>query len=416
MGQFIHNNNTITIIDGSGNQSVYDATWWIANEEPAYALPLTATLQYYRQGEIHAWHTPTGVVTGTLPWADGDTYISKKATYDHDLELTKTLSRLKQEKIGEVELYGSTKKNGHVVISGYTYFSDSQTLSKLSYEFDKYTRTTSLPIGYYVNDINYSQISIGILGDVSQLIDSITELHYLCDLNIDAHRLTINALSDKEDVLAYDYSAGWPVVPYDPNLTFHASYGSSIDADYAAGSVTGTAVGGAAIAAGWLDLSHDDVRYVDYSATDNADAQQTGTLSFTVKPNYSGTPSSTTDQVFITASKADLDYTNRIEIMHSSVTGEIFLTINDSTGTVITNSPLAVWSPVAGTEYKFVLNYDIDTGDTKLFIDDIQLGATVTATGTRDSSIGLLRIGCTFDSVAPTNSNFKIKDLDVWQI
>ena len=80
------------------------------------------------------------------------------------------------------------------------------------------------------------------------------------------------------------------------NATFYASYASDINGNWGDGVLTGTATGGAAVSAGFLDLAHDDIRYVSYVSADNFAGAQTGCIRFIVKPNYSGTPS--TQEIF----------------------------------------------------------------------------------------------------------------------
>lgn len=218
MGQFIHKDSQIIIIDNSGNQSVYDATWWMAEEEAAYALPTDAVLQYYRQSDVHAWHSATGVVsTGTLPWADGDTYISKKATYDTDwiaeINSNKTLQQLKDERIALSFNNCLTKKSEKVQISSVNYPTDNTTFARLSIEFEKYNRDGAVPVGYYVYDEDRNQVTKN-LAQLETLIDLIVDFYHACDLVHDGHQDAIQALADPSAILAYDYTTGYPVTPY----------------------------------------------------------------------------------------------------------------------------------------------------------------------------------------------------------
>lgn len=413
MGQFIHSNDQIIIIDDSGNQSIYDATWWIANEEVTYALPSTATLQYYRFGEIHAWHTPTGVEQGTLPWAAGDTYISKKATYDADyfIYTLGTVANAKTHQIGLVGAYYSTVVDDGLTYGGITYQSSSRYYDRWKNEHDYALRTSALLGSYYLNDISGNEVVMPDVATLTNIINDMDEFYWELRQVRDNHKDAINALGTIEDVLAYDYTTGWPITPFDTGLTLYASYASSIDADYGGGTVTGTATGGAAIADGWLDLAHNDARYVSYDGTSNVDNQQIGSIILQVKPNYSGAPAA--DKSFVSIAKADGDSTNLIQLTHKITTGNLQLDIKDDADSSIASINFGAWTPVSGTTYKIAIHYDITTGNTWIRIDDVQFGSTDTSTGTRSASIGLLRIGSGYNSAAAELSNFAVKLLHI---
>ncbi len=186
-----------------------------------------------------------------------------------------------------------------------------------------------------------------------------------------------------------------------------ATYTADINLNAGGGVLTGVAVGGAAVNAGKLDLSFNDARHVDYDADLNADSQQTGCIRFKLTPNYSGTPAAS--QCFFNISKADNDTDNRITIFHLITTGNLRITIGSDTGANIVSADLGVWNPTASTEYEIELNYDITTGETRLFIDGVQFGATQADTGTRDSLIALCRIGN--NQASAFTSNFLIADV-----
>ena len=194
------------------------------------------------------------------------------------------------------------------------------------------------------------------------------------------------------------------------NATCWATYTNNINLNYGGGVLTGTAVGGAAILNEKLDLAHNDVRYVDYAALNNADSQQVGCINLKIIPNYSGAPVGN-NQIYIVITKETSDASNLVALNHKT-TGQFSILINNSIGESIFVADLGEWLPTAGQKYEVELNWDITTGATRLFIDKIQFGVTQTATGTRDNSIGLLRVG---SSVSGTYaSNFSIEDLIVY--
>jgi len=413
MGQFIHANNEIIIIDNSGNQSIYDTTWWIANEEPAYVLPVGAILQYYRQGEIRAWHLAAGnAVSGSIPWADGDTYIGNKATYDADwLEYSLNLAQAKIYQIGLLDAYMATIEDNGLTYAGITYQSSATYYNRWKDEHDYALRTSNLLTSYYLTDISGNEIVMPDVATLTNIVNDMDEFYWELQQVRDNHKDSINALGTVSAVLAYDYTTGWAITPFDTGLTFYASYASSIDADYAGGSVTGTAFGGAAVAAGWLDLAHGDARYVSYDGTSNVDNQQVGSILLSVKPNYSGTPAA--DKVFICISKADTDSTNLIQLTHKITTGKLYLDIKDQADASIASIDLGVWSPVSGTSYKISIHYDVTAGVNWVKIDDTQIGVTDTSTGTRSVLIDLLRLGSGYNSGAAELSDFSIQLLHV---
>jgi hypothetical protein len=191
------------------------------------------------------------------------------------------------------------------------------------------------------------------------------------------------------------------------NSTFYASYTNNVNGNWGNGVLIGSPIGGASVSGGKLDLAHSDVRYVDYDADGNADSQQTGCIRFKLTTNYSGNPGSI--QSFVIISKTDGDATNAIKIFQSSTL--LFVTINNNVGgTIVSNAE--TWNPVIDTEYEIELNWDITTGETRLFVDGVQLGSTLTNTGIRSSDIGLLRAGA--DTGGSNSSNFFINDLIVF--
>lgn len=422
MGTFVHTyDNYIIINDGSGNLGM--PLSFFITQEPAYALPGGGVVeQQYKQGAGGYRRTSDGTITGeqylSVPWANGDTYISKqaiyKAAYDIFVITPPTLAAAKAYKIGKLLDYASTyKRTGRVVFNGNTYDSGYSLHDKLHEDWHDFTADGDVPGGYYVRNYLNAEIPFT-LANLSTLINIIQDLYFAVKVVSDDHTDKINALTTIPDVMAYDYTIGWMVLPYDRNLTFYAAYNLSIDATQSAGSPFATPVGGAAILGGFLDLAHNDVRYVDYNADFNADSQQVGTVKFVYKPNYSGTPA--TVQRLITICRANNDNRNLIQLTHNITTGTLEITILNGSSVAIVSGALGVWAPVAGTEYNFELHYDITTGNTWLKINTVQFGVTNTSVGTRTIDILLLRVGQNVNAAVPTNSNFKMKELYIYKV
>ena len=197
-------------------------------------------------------------------------------------------------------------------------------------------------------------------------------------------------------------------VPID--ATFGANYNSDIDGNWGEGVLIGIPVGGVAVSGGKLDLSHNDIRYVDYDANLNADSQQVGAVRFLITPNYNGTPPDV--MCILSVAKVNGNTTNAIILFHNTGMGHLGLTCWDEINNIKINIDLGVWNPSIGVEYEFELNYDFTTGATRVFVDGTQFGVTQTAVFIRSSLIGLLRIGSNVSGV--TKSNFKIDDFIVF--
>lgn len=196
--------------------------------------------------------------------------------------------------------------------------------------------------------------------------------------------------------------------------TFRARYGTSVNADYAAGSTTGTATGGAVAAGGKLNLKGGTKKYVDYAGALNADSGQVGSVRFKVTPNYTGPPPTDT-QFFFSMSQAEGSSNNHIAVGQDAVSGNIRVTFHDSAGTSYALL-LGAWNPTSGVEYEFELNWDLNAGERRLFIDGVQKGSTGTGTFTRTDT-GLLRIGNGAHIVGGSTSfesDFEIDDLQIF--
>lgn len=186
---------------------------------PTYALPAGYTSRFYEQTVCNVLSDGTSATADTIPWADGDTYISNEvayaALYAASLPTIPSLSAAKLTRIYQMEQYAlNTIKSGNVVVAGNTFFSDLSTLQGLTNDDLTYTRAGALPGGYYVNDITYTQIVMAALANLEAIIDKIVALHHATNLVADTHRAAINALVTVAAVQAYDYTTGWPTVPY----------------------------------------------------------------------------------------------------------------------------------------------------------------------------------------------------------
>lgn len=191
------------------------------------------------------------------------------------------------------------------------------------------------------------------------------------------------------------------------NATFGASYDTDINGNWGAGNLTGTAYGGAAVSGGKLDLAHDDLRYVEYSAVGNADSLQQGCIRFKVTPNFSGGPA--TEAKFFSILTGNGVRANCIYLRMRSY-GDIRCQIHDSAGNLIVETA-SFPTFVADTTYELELNFDLTAGASRLFIDGVQVGNIHIGTGTRDAAT-ILRVGTGINGTS--SSYFAIEDFIVF--
>lgn len=188
-----------------------------------------------------------------------------------------------------------------------------------------------------------------------------------------------------------------------PDATCGANYSTDINLNWGNGILTGTGIGGASVNTGLLDLTG-STKYVEYSATANANSSQQGCIRFEFYPNYTGLPISTLS--FFSIHKQNGNVSNLIFLNHNTA-GNIILSIyNSSSIGIIASVNLGKWNQILYQKYEFELNYDLTLGATRLFIDGIQFGSTQTGIGTRDSNIFLLKIGADYNGVNRINGFF----------
>lgn len=164
------------------------------------------------------------------------------------------------------------------------------------------------------------------------------------------------------------------------NAEFNASYTNDEDADWSSGDANGTLFGTAGVAAGVLNLTTTGNKYCTYASLNNFDNPQVGCFDFEIIPNYTGIPVDTRNIFTLKGASNN----SLIRLGHRD-NGLIILEIIDNTGSYIINANVGSWSPSSGTPYRFELNFDITTGESRLFINGVQLGITIAGTGTRSA-------------------------------
>lgn len=179
--------------------------------EPSYSLPSPFITHYYNPtSEINSYSDGSNQTNGPIPWTQGDVYIANAATYLANYN-TPTLSAAKQTRIGLLIGYAQTIQLGGINLFASTFPSSSVSPDALlSYELAGVT-----PTGFYVKDI-YDNEPLFSLAQLQQLNDGIVQLYLLCSQNVDAILEAINSCTTIEQVLAIDYTAGFPASPYTP--------------------------------------------------------------------------------------------------------------------------------------------------------------------------------------------------------
>lgn len=181
-------------------------------------------------------------------------------------------------------------------------------------------------------------------------------------------------------------------------LSFLAEWTSGTGPDVGTGTITLN--GGAAVTGGFLNLVGNSGKNatlpIAYAPVSIA------TLAFDFKPAYAGTPSVT--QVFLSAVGAA--NANGFDFYHGT-NGHLFCRLFNSSGGGAVTVDFGAWVPVSGTTYRMVLQIDVTTGATKLFIDGSQLGSTDTSTQTRTNSFTVFYVGADFDGTEVFNGSIK---------
>ncbi len=194
------------------------------------------------------------------------------------------------------------------------------------------------------------------------------------------------------------------------NASFYASFNSGKDGNWGDGSLTGTLVNGATVSGGRLDLTGDTAaKHAAYTAVSNADHVSKIAIRFDFIPNYTGSPSSSTQTAFIIR-KDDLGGNeNLLAFNHIVSTGQLRLNIFSNTGAV-NNIDFGVFSATSGVKVEIEINIDITPSSEaiRLFVDGVQFGSTSALAVTRDSSINIFKIGGT------SNTDFKIDNFIVF--
>jgi hypothetical protein len=104
-------------------------------------------------------------------------------------------------------------RGGQVTYNTVNYNSHEVFYQRLLTDNLHFTALASVPVGYYVNDINDNQVSFT-LTNLQELTQLIQDLYYECWLTFDIHYTAIQAITGPSDIQRYDITTGWPTIPY----------------------------------------------------------------------------------------------------------------------------------------------------------------------------------------------------------
>lgn len=214
--------DTIFIDDGMGNvlDNIPLATF--LQLEPAYLITdgtFNPSLNYkykeYIPAVKHYLITNDGNFgLGEVPWADGDTYISKIVDYEDIIDNpTQDLTIAKNIKLGALTSYYSAK----IADGGIDLFSTTMPSNTLyAAETEAYSRQTDVPSGFYLKDTGGDPVTLT-LTDLQTYEGALLEMRWAHRPVYDSHYSTIQAFTDIEDVNSYDFTGGWPALPFVPS-------------------------------------------------------------------------------------------------------------------------------------------------------------------------------------------------------
>ena len=243
---------------------------------------------------------------------------------------------------------------------------------------------------------------------VSRTVNSITEI-YLEKLGRDFYEPTLKPGAEDRSIFPV-FSDSAKIFNRVAPADFFVSLNSSTTAETAGGTATGTTSGTLTFGQRKGLFGRASETYVDYDGTGNVDFAQAGTIAF-----WAILTANSNNETIFSICKAAGDADNLIT-MWTDNTDHLFLTINDSDGSAIINAvDLGLLdSRSTGTGFKIPqyieLDYELTTGATRVFVNGTQFGSTIVSTGTRDTSIDLLRIGTSFDAAA----NSWVEETCIW--
>lgn len=212
MAFFSHTPDDLILIDDGVVTPITFSLAFFLTQEPAYTLPSPYTARFYEQGVKDILTSGTNSYKNSIPWLTGDGYISNVATYQAahlDYLYPPTLAKAKAAKKQTVDDYAETYFIGGVTYGGTNY----QSIQRPINELHQYSRYGELPGTHYILDENDNQVAVT-FQQLLSICNLIEGLWFSVNKVIDSHKSAIDALGSIANVIAYDITVGWPVVPF----------------------------------------------------------------------------------------------------------------------------------------------------------------------------------------------------------
>ena len=211
--------NQITINDGDDNELTVSLAVFLTLE-PAYTIQdgtvkpwITYTSRYYEPEVKHTLSTGSSVYAGDLPWADGDDYIANVTDYidiiNNPVVDLPTAKATKSTALDE--LYRQKLRDGGIDLFSTTMPSNKD-YSSLT---ESYTRNAAVPASFYLMDTDNVAVPLTLM-ELQSYQDGIVEMGWEHRQVYDTHYDGIQACADIPAVDAYDFTTGWPTLPFVP--------------------------------------------------------------------------------------------------------------------------------------------------------------------------------------------------------
>lgn len=192
----------------------------------------------------------------------------------------------------------------------------------------------------------------------------------------------------------------------DNDVYAYAPYGTNFD-------LIVQGVAGSAVVNGSVSLTSNWVSFpaigdsLDYPTALNGKSSQRGCVRFTVR-QPAGSPAS--PRTFYYESRDAANPNSEISLTHLP-TGQLRLVFKDSGAVDLINTDIFAFAPVLNQPYEFELNYDLDQGYQKIYLDGTLI-ASFSVKGTRDVNVDLLRIGS--DLSLTTEAGFEVNYINIF--
>jgi hypothetical protein len=179
--------------------------------------------------------------------------------------------------------------------------------------------------------------------------------------------------------------------PLHPALVLSASYASGLDAEYSAGSVTGTAIGGTAVSGGYavLDGTSKGVRYT-VTAGDTYSTTK-GTLILRPKWNSVTGPGGSGYQSVFWVGDGAGSTANSAAVIWYNDGGTMKLVMyhfNSGGGSINDHAGAPAWSPAdTSTTYEIAMTYDHVGNVSRLFVDGVVIRTWSHAAVTKTAAV-----------------------------